>query len=700
MPEETRGPLKVFLCHASGDKAPVRDLYRRLVAEGVDAWLDQEKLMPGQDWQLEIPRAVREADVVVVCLSNNSVTKEGYVQKEIKFALDSAKEKPEGTIFLIPVRLDDCPVPERLKRWQWVDLFESNGYERLMRSLRLRADKIGASFENSSYVDEGLAQRIDQLYTEGLAAFWVEDWDKSCYCFQTILRYVPHDLQASAKLEEAQRQKYLNALYVQALEAQKNEEWNAMVETLERLTIEAADYKDSSQLLKDAQKKNRLARLYDEARKLHKAQQWHAVVRVFEHIAVIEPDYQDPDGLLPSADDKVAELKRLNELNILYGRGVREMDSGHWQEAYTLLKQIQDAEPAFLETERLLAKAEIEVKNAEKKQRREAQISTLYEQARGLFRSQMWPEALGKLEEIRKLDEQFSDPDQIARQAQVELERKEQEIERHNKLTTMYAEAVRLLRGKKYQDALEKWQEIVKIDPKYPDQQNVQAVSKKKLAELTKSSQGRSRTLTLRQVGIVSSLVITLAIIIWGASRFLTLDYGNLIYEEKFDSVGGWELEGSKVENGTLIIRPNSAVYPFKFDATPNIYTDFILEAQFSNPEGSSVMSFYLRYQHPPCTGWNCSIQVAIDFTENAIVGRRVQGATSYQDITPVKSIQIDPKQWNKITIKAEGNNYEVYMNDDFIMSFTDDTYESGTFVLDNGSKEIKIDDIRIYDLP
>jgi hypothetical protein len=117
-------PLKVFLCHASGDKPAVRQLYKRLVVEGIDAWLDQEKLLPGQDWRLEIPKAVREADVVVICLSNRSITKEGYIQKEIKFALDIAEEKPEGTIFVIPARLEDCPVPERLNRWQWVDLFD------------------------------------------------------------------------------------------------------------------------------------------------------------------------------------------------------------------------------------------------------------------------------------------------------------------------------------------------------------------------------------------------------------------------------------------------------------------------------------------------------------------------------------------------------------------------------------------------
>jgi len=47
---------------------------------------------------MEIPRVVRNADVVVVCLSSYSVTKEGYVQKEIKIALDASDEKRIGQI--------------------------------------------------------------------------------------------------------------------------------------------------------------------------------------------------------------------------------------------------------------------------------------------------------------------------------------------------------------------------------------------------------------------------------------------------------------------------------------------------------------------------------------------------------------------------------------------------------------------------
>jgi formylglycine-generating enzyme required for sulfatase activity len=135
--------LRVFLCHSSGDKPAVRELCRRLCAEGIDAWLDEEKLLPGQDWQLEIPKAVCTSDVVIVCLSRGSVTKAGYVQKEIKFALDVADEQPEGTIFLIPALLEECEVPERLSRWQWVNLHEAKGYKRLMHALRVRAGELG-----------------------------------------------------------------------------------------------------------------------------------------------------------------------------------------------------------------------------------------------------------------------------------------------------------------------------------------------------------------------------------------------------------------------------------------------------------------------------------------------------------------------------------------------------------------------------
>jgi hypothetical protein len=127
---------QAFLCHSSGDKERVRALYRKLSADNIKCWFDEEDLLAGQDWEFEITRAIRQSKFVLACVSRASVTKTGYVQKELKKALDVADEQPEGVAYLVPVRLEECDIPERLKRWHWVDLFEEGGYEQLLRGLR------------------------------------------------------------------------------------------------------------------------------------------------------------------------------------------------------------------------------------------------------------------------------------------------------------------------------------------------------------------------------------------------------------------------------------------------------------------------------------------------------------------------------------------------------------------------------------
>lgn len=513
---EEKRPLKVFLCHASGDKPPVRDLYKRLTMEGVDAWLDQEKLLPGQDWRLEIPKAVHEADVVVICLSKKSTTKEGYVQKEIKFALDIAEEKPEGTIFLIPARLEDCTVPDRLGRWQWVDLYEDNGYIKLLRSLKLRANVVGAAIEPVSYedTDQEREHRFDQLYTEGLAAFYTQDWDKACIRFQTILSEYPSRKKAVEKLAEAECQRKLARLYSQSREAVQSEHWPDAIKTLEELSEKAPNYKDAAQLLKNARKQMQLKELYDEARTLYAAQKWQAVVNVFEQIAAIEPTYPDADGLLCSAEKELAETKRIDELNDLYSRAVREMDASQWVEARELLERVHKSQTGFLETERLLRKVEEEIAKVEERNRRNEQINVLYEQAHGLLRSRKWRKALDKIEEIEKLDDRFEDKDGIAQKARAELEREEQDAQKQNQLAAAYAEAVRLLKEEKYQEALDKWQEVKAVDPKYPDRQGLQRTARKKLAETTKPLQIKPHFVMTRSLWIWIGGFVVVAVVI------------------------------------------------------------------------------------------------------------------------------------------------------------------------------------------
>jgi hypothetical protein len=141
-----------------------------LTADGFHPWLDEVDLLPGQDWESEIRNAISQCDVVIVCLSRYSVDAIGFLQKEIRLALDAADERPDGLIFVVPARLEECRLPHRLARWQVVDLFSAGGYQRLVASLKAaRAD--GSPPRISMALQTGASQppsirrvRIDGLY--------------------------------------------------------------------------------------------------------------------------------------------------------------------------------------------------------------------------------------------------------------------------------------------------------------------------------------------------------------------------------------------------------------------------------------------------------------------------------------------------------------------------------------------------------
>ena len=128
-------PNNVFLVHAHSDKAAVHKLYSRLIKDGVRAWLDAENLQPGQDWQREIRKAILKSDVVIVCLSRGFDQQPGYRHEELKIALEKAKLLADNEIFIIPVRLEKCDMPAALRHLHRVDLFETGGYQKLLRVL-------------------------------------------------------------------------------------------------------------------------------------------------------------------------------------------------------------------------------------------------------------------------------------------------------------------------------------------------------------------------------------------------------------------------------------------------------------------------------------------------------------------------------------------------------------------------------------
>ena len=56
----------------------------------------------------------------------------GALQREIRQALDLREEMLPGDIYVIPVRLRPCEMPDSLREVLPVDLFEPNGFDRLL----------------------------------------------------------------------------------------------------------------------------------------------------------------------------------------------------------------------------------------------------------------------------------------------------------------------------------------------------------------------------------------------------------------------------------------------------------------------------------------------------------------------------------------------------------------------------------------
>ncbi|NUP23360.1 MAG: toll/interleukin-1 receptor domain-containing protein [Streptomyces sp.] len=128
------GPT-VFLSYSRDDQQTAVRLAAELRRLGADVWLDVDNLLPGDNWKSAVSDAIERSDYFVALLSASSVGKRGYVQRELREALDVLDETPDDQRFVIPCRIDDCTIPRRLRDRNAVDLFPywDNGLARLAK---------------------------------------------------------------------------------------------------------------------------------------------------------------------------------------------------------------------------------------------------------------------------------------------------------------------------------------------------------------------------------------------------------------------------------------------------------------------------------------------------------------------------------------------------------------------------------------
>ena len=366
MSEIQKRALKVFLCHASGDKPAALDLYAQLKEDGADPWLDKKKLLPGQDFEVEIRKAIRETDAIIVCLSQKSVNKEGFVQKEIKMALDIADEKLDESIYIIPARVEEVELPARLSHLHWVDLSADDGYDWLRKSLTRRARQVGAEDVPPSGESFPPSLNCEQIYLQGIGKFYAEQWQDAIYYFNSCLVQCPNykDAQekiisAQKKLAEVEKEKQLAELYREATLAQDAGEWKTAIDVFKKILASEANYRDVKVRLQATEEKLSLAVLYQRAERLSEVKEWGGVLGVFREMDKISPKYPDPLKLRKDAE-------RNQTLDSQYTLVLKEIEKGNWHSAEHLLKQVRKIDKNFRDTKALLSRIQAELKKNKK----------------------------------------------------------------------------------------------------------------------------------------------------------------------------------------------------------------------------------------------------------------------------------------------------------------------------------------------
>ena len=138
--------MLVFVSYARPDRERVVPFVDALQAHGFDVWMDFRNLKAGQDWRFEIERVMDRAEIILAFMSANSLDHRGFVQHELRSALDRASEKLADDIYLIPVMLDDgIEVPRPLRRLHFISASDTDVHVKIVDALNHQIGRLDLS---------------------------------------------------------------------------------------------------------------------------------------------------------------------------------------------------------------------------------------------------------------------------------------------------------------------------------------------------------------------------------------------------------------------------------------------------------------------------------------------------------------------------------------------------------------------------
>lgn len=162
-----------FLSHNSKDKPRVGELAGQLRAAGLRIWFDDWILRPGDDIYLAIERGLESSRVQILCLSQAALGSDwvGLERSTVLF------RDPANTLRrFVPLLLEDCDLPDTLKRYKFVDYRKPNqkAFAELVAACKDGEDQPAPAASTPATAP---ARTVTDLYNLGIRRLRNDDYD-------------------------------------------------------------------------------------------------------------------------------------------------------------------------------------------------------------------------------------------------------------------------------------------------------------------------------------------------------------------------------------------------------------------------------------------------------------------------------------------------------------------------------------------
>ena len=133
-----------FLSYAHADSAFALKLANSLRVAHANIWIDQLDIPAGNRWDVAIEKALKDTNNLILILTKAAVSSDN-VMDEVSYTLEVGK-----TIF--PVLVEECDVPFRLRRLQFIDF--TAGYEKGLARLLTALGVDGQELPEPAAIDK------------------------------------------------------------------------------------------------------------------------------------------------------------------------------------------------------------------------------------------------------------------------------------------------------------------------------------------------------------------------------------------------------------------------------------------------------------------------------------------------------------------------------------------------------------------